>query len=106
MVHRIIKLGVVSLASAALLSACVMAPTIGSAPSDTPPKLVQEGKTLGWSSSAAFGPVPASEAARGEKQCSGLNTKDVQYKAIGYHPKAQNADGKPFVGGGFYCVAK
>lgn len=109
MIHRIIKLGFVSLASAAVLSACVMAPSIGSAPSDTPPKIVidkADGKNRGWDSSSAFGPVPTAEAVRGEKVCSALNTKDVQFKAIGYHPKALDANGKPFVGGGFYCVAK
>jgi hypothetical protein len=89
------------------LSACVMAPTVGSAPSETPPKIIvdpADSKSRIWDNPATFGPVPASEKARGAAVCSSLDRDNLKHVAIGYHPKAQNIDGKPFDGGGFFCV--
>lgn len=91
------------------LSACVTVPTppqIGAAPADIPPKLVidkTDNKSLTWDRMIAFGPVPASEQARGEKVCSTLNRDNLKFRPIGYHPRAQDLNGKAFEGGAFAC---
>lgn len=105
----LLKNAVVSVATGLALSACVMAPSIGSAPSETPPKIIidpADNKSRTWDNPSAFGPVPASEAARGAKTCSTLDRDNVKFAALGYHPKAKNIDGKPFEGGGFFCAPK
>lgn len=89
------------------LTGCVSAPAIGTAPSAIAPKIIidpNDSKNRVWDNPGAFGPVPAADSARGAKTCSTLDKDGVQFKAAGFHPKAQNIDGKPFDGGGFYCV--
>ncbi len=92
-----------------LLQGCMVL-TIGTIPSNKSPKIVLEPTDVNfpiWDSPAsAFGPIADSDFARGESACASLNRHDIQYKAIGYHPKALDIDGKPFAGGGFYCVKK
>lgn len=75
---------------------------------DTPPKLTSieykdaNGKMvsgLTWDEPSAFGPVPASQQAAGDKVCQSVGSK----KATGYHPKAQAANGKPLAAGGYFC---
>lgn len=80
---------------------------VGSSQSDTPPRLVKdgEGKVI-WNNSALFGPVPAELLAAGTKNCSQLDSKDAKHEARGYHAKALSLDGRPFVGGGYFCVQK
>lgn len=92
--------------AASVLSGCATA--IGSKPGDVPPRIVIDSSTKAhtWDNPGAFGPVPAELAAKGQAVCSTLDTKDVKYMAIGYHPQAKDIDGKPFAGGGYYCVAK
>ena len=53
-----------------------------------------------WDRPEAFGPVPKKQQALGKKVCG------PGKKAIGYHPKAQDKDGKKFPKGGFLCVPK
>jgi hypothetical protein len=109
MIKAFIPSSVLTLCAAALLSACVIAPSVGDRQGDTPPRLVTDPDNkpnLMWDNPKAFGPVPAEQAARGEQSCSSLNTKDMQFKATGYHALAQGVDGKSFVGGGFFCVRK
>jgi hypothetical protein len=91
-----------------VLAACTSAPTIGSAPWEVPPKLVTNpvDKTVSWDNVSAFGPVPANLAPKGDATCGTINTKDAQYKAIGYHPKAIGLDGKPFPEGAYLCSLK
>lgn len=104
-----LKKSVVCLSSLSALVACSAIPVIGFAPSDTPPRMIidsNDKKTERWDRPFAFGPVPASEEARGGKICSSLDKGDVKFKAIGYHPKAQNLSGKTFEGGGFFCAQK
>lgn len=62
--------------------------------------------TCSWDNPSAFGPVPADLAQTAQKVCSELDAKDVQYKATGYHSEAQDLDGKPVPGGGYFCVRK
>lgn len=83
---------------------CAMGP--GDKPADVPPRLALKDNVHVWDNPAAFGPVPASLAAKGQAVCAALDTKDVHYKATGYHPKAQGPDGKSFAEGGYFCVQK
>ena len=101
------KILAVSLAALSL-SACVVTPSIGSKAADTPPKLVptSDGKSVTWNDPGLFGPVPAELTAKAASICGSLDTKETKYQAIGYHPQAQGQDGKPFAGGGYFCVAK
>jgi hypothetical protein len=48
----------------------------------------------------AFGPVPSSLQATGNKICG------VNMKAIGYHVNAQDENRNTFLGGGYLCVSK
>lgn len=92
-----------------VLLACVTYPTVGSAPSETPPRLVNDpadAKKRVWNNPSAFGPVPANLAAKGQATCDALNTQDTKYKAIGYHPRAQNYQGQAMTEGGYYCVPR
>src|SRR5690348_2926862 len=102
--------------SSKLVSALAVAATIGLAAcaqmkpgavaSDVPPRLVSNGTGvssvggLSWDRPEAFGPVPADQLARGQASCNKLGEG---WKPTGYHPRAQNADGTPARGGGFYC---
>lgn len=93
----------------ATLAGCAYSPPIGSEPAATPPRIVtdkNDPKKLIWDNPGAFGPVPASEMARGEKACSSMDTAEQKFYPKGYHPKAENVQGQPFQGGGFFCVPK
>jgi hypothetical protein len=59
-----------------------------------------------WDNPAAFGPVPSEQYERGVKVCATMNTRELTYLPTGYHPKALDADGVEYQGGGFYCEAK
>jgi hypothetical protein len=95
---------VLGVVGAALVSACVITPGPGDREGATAPRLVTRDNARTWDTPGNFGPLPASEAARGNKVCAGLNTADARYVARGYHARAQDASGKPIPGGGFYCV--
>ncbi len=84
-----------------LASCAVVGP--GTKADAVPPRIVIDSNKVGsWDRPNAFGPVPAELQAAGNATCKGVGAE----KATGYHPKALNADGKPFVGGGYYCVGK
>ena len=57
-----------------------------------------------WANLGAFGSVPAADVARGATICSRLDTPTERYVARGYHPRALDANGAPYNGGGFNCV--
>lgn len=104
-----IKVALVSLFAVSVLASCALTPSVGDKPGDVPPKLVvdaKDPKKNTWDNPAAFGPVPAELVANGEKVCSSLNTESMQFKAIGYHPKAKAADGSTFPSGGYFCVRR
>ena len=77
------------------------APTIGTTPSATAPRMVKDanGRVI-WNHPEAFGPVPKAMQSFGNSSCASL---DPSLIAIGYHPKAENLDGTTMQGGGFYC---
>ena len=87
-----------------LLAGCVTAPGPGAQEGATPPRLIMKDNAKTWDNAGNFGPVPAALAAKGAATCATLNTMDAKFVATGYHSKAQDVDGKPFAGGGYYCV--
>ncbi len=98
-----------SLVATGILAGCSTAPMMGSQPGDVPPRIVNDpndNRSRVWDNPGAFGPVPAKLAADGQTICSSMDTKDVHYRAIGYHPLAKDIDGKPFPRGGYFCVTK
>jgi len=89
------------------LSGCAITP-VSEAPSDVPPKLVPAGlkdliDAYTWDRPSAFGPVPENLYAVGDAAC--LQSR-VDLAAFGYHPNAQDKEGQPIPGGGFYCGVK
>lgn len=52
-----------------------------------------------WDDPAAFGKVPPELKATGDKNCQAIGA----IEATGYHSKAEDAQGKPIPGGGYYC---
>jgi len=97
-----------ALAVLATLAGCAVQ-GIGDKQADTPPRIVirqdsNNNDYRTWDNPGAFGPVPANMAAVGAKVCGSLNTAQTKYKALGYHARALNLEGMPFVGGGYYCV--
>ena len=90
-----------------LLTACASYPLIGAAPATSPPRIINDpadsAKRI-WDHPSAFGPIPNSLLGKGQATCSALNVTDIQYKAIGFHPRAQNFQGQTFIEGGYYCI--
>ena len=80
---------------------------VGSKPADEPPRLVLDSFGSGfltWDHSSRFGPVPQELVDSGELECAKNDLGRMAFKAIGYHPLAQDADGQALMGGGFYCL--
>ncbi len=73
---------------------------------EVPPRLVMRDGFRVWNDPSAFGPVPLALQKTGDEVCATMNAPDKKYVARGYHPKAIDADGVEFQGGGYYCVAK
>jgi hypothetical protein len=96
--HRLAVL----LAALPMLVSCVMAPVPGSAPAATPPQLLKSDDGLIWNDATLFGPIPAQLQQNGDKVCRRIGYE----RAIGYHPKAKDKNGKTMKGGGYYCTGK
>jgi hypothetical protein len=71
-----------------------------------PPRLVERNKTIAWDRGDAFGPVPLRLASLAAINCASLDSKDFKWQSEGFHAKALDLDGKPFVGGGYFCKAR
>ncbi len=71
---------------------------IGSQPSSTAPHLSKQTQ-LAWDKPAAFGSVPSSLQARGNRICQGSGFSI----AVGYHPKAYDENGRAMPNGGYLC---
>jgi hypothetical protein len=89
------------LLAALLASGC--AATRSDRQDTTPPRLVERNKTVAWDRAAAFGPVPLKLASLAAVNCAGLDTKDIQWQAEGFHAQAQDINGVAFPGGGYFC---
>lgn len=72
----------------------------------TPPKILIDPSGFAyWDHSSKFGIIPKELFSGAQQFCSQLNKNEgVRYVAIGYHPMAQDSDGKTFIGGGYFCV--
>lgn len=103
---KLFKLALICIASTAVVAGCATVPGPGSKEGAVPPRIVDKDGAKLWNDPSAFGPVPANLAAAGQRVCSSMDTKDMHFQALGYHSKAQGVDGKPFVGGGYYCAQK
>ena len=89
-----------------LLAACVVAPAPGAREGVVPPRLVLKDNVKVWDNAGNFGPVPVALQEKGAATCATLNTRDAKYTATGFHSRAMDLDGKPFVDGGYYCVRR
>jgi hypothetical protein len=99
----------IGLIALSLLTACSIPPVIGTAPSATPPRIVIDASNPQkrvWDNPEAFGPVPFNLEGRAQRVCSAMDTREIRYKAIGYHPAAQNINGQTMPDGGFLCVLR
>lgn len=80
---------------------------VAAAPNDpNVPRLVMRNGVMTWVNTRAFQPVPAALLKQGEAVCRIFDTPTQKYRPAGYHPRALNAEGKPFPGGGYFCVKK
>jgi hypothetical protein len=95
------KLALVVSALTFSLVGCVATP--GAQEGATAPRLVTKDGALIWDNPGNFGPVPAALAAKGAAACATMNKDGVTYVAKGYHTKGQDATGKAFPQGAFYC---
>lgn len=89
------------LAAVLLTAGCAV--THSDQPSQDPPRLVERNKTVAWDRGDAFGPVPLRLASLAAINCASLDTVDVKWLPEGFHAKAQDLDGRPFTGGGYFC---
>lgn len=95
------------IAVAAMAAGCVAVPVgPGDKEGAVPPKLTIKDNAKIWDNPGAFGPVPAALEKAGQQVCSSMDTKDWKFKAVGYHSKAQDVDGKALPNGGYLCVVK
>lgn len=99
------KKSIAALGVLALLAGCVT-PGIGDKQAETPPRIVVRNDVKTWDNPGAFGPVPESLAVVAAQVCATLDTDKVKHKALGYHARAQDLEGKPFPTGGYYCVVE
>ena len=72
----------------------------------TPPKILIDPSGFAyWDHSSKFGVIPKELFSQAQQFCSQLNNSNsIRYTAIGYHPMAQDIDGKTFIGGGYFCI--
>lgn len=66
-----------------------------------PPRMyfAADGTTRIWANAGAFKPVPLQLRARALEVCG-----EQGLRPAGFHPRALDENGKPFIDGGFYCV--
>jgi len=90
---------------ACFVAGCVVAPSVGSSPSQTPPRIIvdKDSGKPSWDNPSAFGPVPTNLQVSGDAVCELI---DKNLKAIGFHPNAIDIDGNKFPEGGYYCFYK
>jgi hypothetical protein len=79
----------------------------GASPQDPGvPRLELRNGIMTWVNAKAFKPIPAALLKQGEAVCRIFDTPTQKHRPAGYHPRALNAEGKPFPGGGYLCVKK
>jgi len=88
------------------LGGCAIYPSAGDKQGEVPPQIVIRDDVKIWDNPGAFGPVPQELQSAAESACTSLNTDKLTFEPKGYHAQALNLEGKPFNGGGYYCVPK
>jgi len=70
------------------------------------PKMMQNADGgLYWDHSSKFGVIPFELIQVAKEYCNLLSNVDgAKFKAIGYHPTAQDINGKTFQMGGYFCI--
>ncbi|WP_295374551.1 hypothetical protein [uncultured Pseudacidovorax sp.] len=86
------------------LQGCAWTARPGDREDPIPPRLVKEGDTWAWDRPGAFGPVPQALASAGARVCGSLDKNGTHWKPTGYHAHAEDGLGRPFDGGGYFCV--
>lgn len=87
--------------------AAVFSVHTAAAPNDpNVPRLEIRNGVMTWVNARAFKPIPAALLKQGEAVCRIFDTANQKHRPAGYHPRALNAEGKPFPGGGYLCVKK
>lgn len=93
---------VLAAVAAVALSGCMSLGGPGTQEGDPPPRIVRNDKNQAtWDNPGAFGPVPADLQAEGDLDCKSAGMD----RAIGYHSRALDANGRPFPIGGYFCVS-
>jgi len=87
------------------LAACASG-GVGKWQAEIPPRLVMKAGFAAWDYPAAFGPVPPELMETGAQLCKALDTSQASFRAAGYHARAQDLNGNPLAGGGYYCVRR
>jgi hypothetical protein len=90
--------------SVLLLTACAQTP--GRQAAEDAPRLTKKGDVVAWNNATLFGPLPAAMSDKAARLCATLDTDDKKWKPLGYHPRAEDLEGKPFPGGGYSCEPK
>jgi hypothetical protein len=95
---------------ALLISSCANTLTLSEDPAQMPPKLERTGikdenhfPIYRWDRPQAFAKLRLDQKAVGDAACLAASS---DLMAIGYHPQAQNADGRAIKGGGYLCARK
>lgn len=73
----------------------------GDKPDAKAPQLKPDGNSFAWDRPGAFGKVPEEIKESATRACNAAGGQRM--RAIGFHPKAMDAQGKPFPTGGFLC---
>lgn len=72
----------------------------GDKPHAQPPRIARKEGIAGWDRPSAFGAVPKALIETGNKSCRAVGSS---LEAIGFHPEAQDEQGRPVNGGGYLC---
>ena len=86
-----------------LLAACSTPFRPGIVEGAAPPRLITIDGKAGWDNPGAFGPVPAELQSTANEVGASINTRWRNYRATGYHSRAQDVDGSAFPRGAYYC---
>lgn len=102
----VMKTSTICLLLTAALLGTGCASTSSNKQAQEPPRLTERNKVIAWDRGDAFGPVPLRLASLAAVHCASLDTRDVKWQPEGFHAKALDLDGKPFVGGGYFCKSR
>jgi hypothetical protein len=105
-IKRQVGFWVVKVSAVGALSAMLSLHAAAAPRDPTVPRLEIRNGVMTWVNANAFKPIPAALLKQGEAVCRIFDTPTQKHRPAGYHPRALNAEGKPFPGGGYLCVKK